>query len=515
MDPQRLRRRWPASSRAPDAPRASSTRSAATLADLDHVWTIDDGGVDDLTAAGTHGVADGELEDRRTAVSPATWPRSSTPPAPPAARRAASSPTATSSSRRPTSSARKDGDATLANVFQDEEASTLLFLPLAHVFARMIEVGVVMARGRARPHRRHQEPARRPRDVQADVHPVGAPGLREGLQLLRAEGRGRRQGQDLPRRRRHRDRLQRGAGRRRPRPGAARPSTRSSTSSSTASCAPRSAARCRWAVSGGAPLGPRLGHFFRGIGLTILEGYGLTETTAAAHRQHARHDQDRHGRPAPARRRDPDRRRRRDRWSRAARSSRGYCNNEAATAEALRDGWFHTGDIGELDDDGFLRITGRKKELIVTAGGKNVAPAVLEDRLRAHPLVSQCMVVGDAQPYIACLVTLDPEALPAWLEQHGKPAMSIAEAAEDPDVIAEIQAGGRRRQQGGVEGRGDQEVQDPHGRLDRGERPPHPVAEAQAQRRHEGVRRRGRRPLLLTRCAAIEVDHPISPAVPA
>ena len=104
----------------------------------------------------------------------------------------------------------------------------------------------------------------------------------------------------------------------------------------------------------------------------------------------------------------------------------GYYNNADATAEALRDGWFSTGDIGELDDDGFLRITGRKKEIIVTAGGKNVAPAVLEDRLRAHRLVSQCMVVGDAQPYIAALVTLDEEALPAWAEQHGKPGLTVA-----------------------------------------------------------------------------------------
>ena len=107
----------------------------------------------------------------------------------------------------------------------------------------------------------------------------------------------------------------------------------------------------------------------------------------------------------------------------------GYWNNAAATAEAIdADGWFHTGDLGELDDDGYLRITGRKKEIIVTAGGKNVAPAVLEDRIRAHPLVSQCMVVGDRQPFIAALVTIDEEALPAWLDRarpagrrHGRP----------------------------------------------------------------------------------------------
>ena len=112
-----------------------------------------------------------------------------------------------------------------------------------------------------------------------------------------------------------------------------------------------------------------------------------------------------------------------------------------ATAAAIEpDGWFHSGDIGEIDDDGFVRITGRKKEILVTAAGKNVAPAVLEDRLRAHWLVSQCMVVGDAKPFIAVLVTLDPEALPAWAAQHGKSGKSIAELADDPDLQAEIQS---------------------------------------------------------------------------
>jgi long-chain acyl-CoA synthetase len=120
---------------------------------------------------------------------------------------------------------------------------------------------------------------------------------------------------------------------------------------------------------------------------------------------------------------------------------RGYWQNEQATAEAVDDdGWFHTGDLGELDAEGFLRITGRKKEILVTAGGKNVAPAVLEDRLRASRLVSQCIVVGDQRPFIGALVTLDPEALEQWKQQHGKTSLSIAEAVEDPDLVKEIDA---------------------------------------------------------------------------
>ncbi|MGZ4649713.1 MAG: long-chain fatty acid--CoA ligase, partial [Kineosporiaceae bacterium] len=117
----------------------------------------------------------------------------------------------------------------------------------------------------------------------------------------------------------------------------------------------------------------------------------------------------------------------------------GYYDNPEATAEALADGWFHTGDLGEIDDDGFVRITGRKKEIIVTAGGKNVAPTVLEDRLRANALISQTMVVGDQRPFIAALITLDAEMLPGWLAAHGKPPLDRRAAAQDPDVRAEIQ----------------------------------------------------------------------------
>jgi long-chain acyl-CoA synthetase len=197
--------------------------------------------------------------------------------------------------------------------------------------------------------------------------------------------------------------------------------------------------RIQYAVSGGAPLGARLGHFFRGIGITILEGYGLTETSAPSTVNLPTDIRiGTVGKPLPgttvSTAHDGEI------LVRGDQVFRGYWNNEAATAEVLRDGWFTTGDLGELDDAGFLRITGRKKEILVTAGGKNVAPAVLEDRLRAHPLISQCMVVGDQKPYISCLITLDPEALPAWGERHGKPAgATAADLAEDPQLLAELQ----------------------------------------------------------------------------
>jgi len=192
------------------------------------------------------------------------------------------------------------------------------------------------------------------------------------------------------------------------------------------------------AASGSAPLGERLGHFFRGIGLPILEGYGLTETTAAITANTlAAQRIGSVGRPVPGH------------GVRIADDGEillkgpvvfhGYWHNETATKEAVDDGWFHSGDIGELDDGGFLTITGRKKEIIVTAGGKNVAPAVLEDRLRAHPLISQCMVVGEAKPFIGALVTIDQESLPAWLENHGKAAgTSVADLVTDTDLRAEV-----------------------------------------------------------------------------
>jgi long-chain acyl-CoA synthetase len=198
--------------------------------------------------------------------------------------------------------------------------------------------------------------------------------------------------------------------------------------------------RCMGAISGGAPLGERLGHFFRGIGVTVFEGYGLTETTAAAS---VNHDEALRigtvGRPLPgvdARIADDG-----ELLLRGGIVMRGYWKNDKATEENIDgEGWFHTGDLGEIDDDGYLKITGRKKEILVTAGGKNVAPAVLEDRLRSHALVSQCIVVGDGRPFIAALVTLDSDALPGWLESKGKSKdMSPEDLQDDEDLNAEIE----------------------------------------------------------------------------
>jgi long-chain acyl-CoA synthetase len=193
------------------------------------------------------------------------------------------------------------------------------------------------------------------------------------------------------------------------------------------------------AISGGAPLGVRLGHFFRGAGVTIYEGYGLTETTAGATLNITGNLKiGTVGRPIPGT------------SVRIAEDGevlikgpivmRGYWQNDEANSEVFdNDRWFKSGDLGKLDEEGFLSIVGRKKELIVTAGGKNVAPAVLEDRLRAHPLVSQCMVVGDNKPFIAALITIDADMSKGWIAAHKKDGATIESLRHDPDLIAVIQ----------------------------------------------------------------------------
>jgi long-chain acyl-CoA synthetase len=197
--------------------------------------------------------------------------------------------------------------------------------------------------------------------------------------------------------------------------------------------------RVAYAVSGGAPLGERLGHFFRGVGITVLEGYGLTESSAAATvNRPERIKIGTVGQPLPGvsvRIADDG-----EIFLGGPGIFGGYWHNDAATAEVLDDGWLRTGDMGELDGEGYLRVTGRKKELIVTAGGKNVAPAVLEDRIRAHPLVSQCLVVGDGRPYVACLITLDEEAVDLWKARFPQlKDAAVADLTEAPELLTELQ----------------------------------------------------------------------------
>lgn len=196
--------------------------------------------------------------------------------------------------------------------------------------------------------------------------------------------------------------------------------------------------RVKYAISGGGPLGTRLGHFYRAIGLIVLEGYGLTETTAPVTIGRPGNLKiGKVGFPLPGcsvKIADDG-----EIWLKGSNTLKGYWKNPTATKSTFEGEWFKSGDIGTLDEDGFLSITGRKKELIITAGGKNVAPALLEDPLRANPLISQAVVIGDAKPFISVLVSIDEEMLPLWLENNGiKEKMTLDQARQNPLVLAEI-----------------------------------------------------------------------------
>ena len=412
-------------------------RHAATVAQvrdglpaLREVWVMESGALDEL-AGRAEQVPDDEIESRRAALdasSIATLIYTSG---------TTGRPKGCELTHANFNDLAVNAVARLSSIVSTQGASTLLFLPLAHVFARFIQVLCVAARAELG----HTADVKNLLDDLAAFRPsfiLAVPRVFEKVYnsaeaKAEAEGKGRifhvaadtaiawSQAQDtggpgLGLRLRHAllDRLV--YGRLRAALGG----------------------RVTAAVSGGAPLGARLGHFYRGIGVTILEGWGLTETTAPATVNCPEQIKiGSVGQPLPGV------------TVRVAEDGEllvkgvnvmlGYFKNDEATRAALDGGWFHTGDLGEIDDDGFVRITGRKKEIIVTAGGKNVVPAVLEDRLRAHPLISQCIVVGDQRPFIACLVTLDVEMLPTWLSNNGRPPMDVAQAATDPDVRAEVQ----------------------------------------------------------------------------
>ncbi|MEO7351704.1 MAG: AMP-dependent synthetase/ligase [Marmoricola sp.] len=407
------------------------------LPELHHVWSIDGNGLGVLRTLGED-VSDDELEARRTHSGPedlATLIYTS------------------GTTGRPKGCMLTHGNfmfeltvtiAELGELFdpqtEDGEtrpAATLLFLPLAHVFARIIQIGCVKARVRMG----HSADIKHLLDDFAEFQPtfiLAVPRVFEKVfntasQRAVADGKGKIFGRaaevaiawsrglesgktSLAVRAQHRvfDRLV------------------------YAKLRTALGGHCAHAISGGAPLGERLGHFYRGIGVNVLEGYGLTETTAAltANLPDAQKVGS-VGRPlqgTSVRVADDG-----ELLFRGGQVFTGYWHNDAATAEAKdANGWFHTGDVGEIDDEGFVRITGRKKEILVTAGGKNVAPAVLEDRIRAHYLVDQCIVVGDGQPFIAALVTIDPETLPTWAEQHDR-SSNVADLLDDPELRAEIE----------------------------------------------------------------------------
>jgi long-chain acyl-CoA synthetase len=402
------------------------------LPECSRVWLFDDGALDTLAAAGA-GVSDEELERRRATLNPESL---------------ATIIYTSGTTGRPKGCMLTHGNfmfevdnivAGMPQLFKVQGASTLLFLPLAHVFGRIIQLGCIRSGTRLghAPDVKNLLP-----DMQSfqPTFLLAVPRVFEKVfnsaqQKATAEGKGNIFNT------------------------AAQTAIDYSKSLDTGGAGfvlklkhkvfdklvysklrTAMGGKVAWAVSGGAPLGDRLGHFFRGIGVIILEGYGLTETSAATtvNRPDALKIGT-VGQPFPGAkvRVAPDG----ELMLAGAQIFKGYWNNPTATAEAIEpDGWFHSGDIGEIDDQGFVKITGRKKELIVTAGGKNVAPAVLEDRLRGNMLVSQCMVVGDGQPFIAALVTIDPESWPAWLKQTGKPeTTTIASMTTDPDLVAEIQ----------------------------------------------------------------------------
>ncbi|MGA8254972.1 MAG: AMP-dependent synthetase/ligase [Nocardioides sp.] len=414
-------------------------RIASVRAGLDalhHVWSLDDNAVDVLTRLGAD-IDDATLEARRTAAGPDDL--------------------ATLIYTSGTTGAPKGCMLTHGNFMTelgvavdaleelfagdgDDQPSTLLFLPLAHVFARIIQVGCVKSRVRLA----HSADIKnlvptlqsyRPTFVLA-VPRVFEKVFNTASQRATADGRGGLFERAADVAIAH-SRGQEPSGRRSKPSLAVRAKHAVFDRLVYAKLREALGGRCTFAVSGGAPLGERLGHFYRGIGVTVLEGYGLSETTAAltvnlpdAQKVGTV------GRPLPGtavRVADDG-----ELLVRGGQVFAGYWQNPTATAEALDEGWFHTGDVGEVDDEGFVRITGRKKEILVTAGGKNVAPAVLEDRLRGHALVSQALVVGDRRPFIAALVTIDPEALELWAKTRGRRG-SVANLRNDPELLAEIQ----------------------------------------------------------------------------
>ncbi|WP_213450777.1 AMP-dependent synthetase/ligase [Rhizomonospora bruguierae] len=399
---------------------------------LNKVWQIDLGAVADLVAAGA-GVEPERVAERRRAVR--------------------ADDLATIIYTSGTTGRPKGCVLTHRNIYADTAnavaalpelfhrgASTLLFLPLAHAFARLIQVGVVQGRATMG----HTADTTNLVDALQEFKPTFVLSVPRVFEKVHSGARQRAEAEGKAKIFDRAERVAVAYSRAKDSPGG--PGLRLRLEHALfdrlvyTKLRAALGGRCTHAISGGAPLGERLAHFFRGVGLTVFEGYGLTETSPAAAANISGATRiGTVGRPLPGV------------AIRVADDGevlisgqivfRGYWNNEAASREVLDpDGWFHSGDLGDLDADGFLRITGRKKEIIVTAAGKNVSPAVLEDRLRAHPLISQALVVGDRRPFVAALVTIDEDAWPGWLASVGRPAgTSVADLREDPGLLAAVQ----------------------------------------------------------------------------
>lgn len=398
------------------------------LTELRHVWSLSDDAIGGLARRG-EGVGDVVLQERRDAAGPddlATLIYTS------------------GTTGRPKGCMLTHGNfdaeltaatESLAELF-DDDAATLLFLPLAHVLARVIQVGCVRKGVRLG----HSSDVRAlPVDLRAFApnFVLAVPRFFENVyntasQQAAADGRGA----SFDKATQVAIAWSRARDQQRPRP-VLEIQHRVFDRLVYRKLREALGGRCTFAVSGGAPLGERLAHFYRGVGISILEGYGLSETTGAVAVN--RPDATKIGtvgQPVPGT------------TVRVADDGElsfsgpqvfaGYWGAPEATAQVLVDGWLRTGDVGEVDDEGFVRIGGRKKEILVTAGGKTVSPSLLEGRLRTHRLISQCLVVGDGQPYVAALITLDPDTTAAWAGRRGKGSLSLTELAHDPDLIAAV-----------------------------------------------------------------------------
>ncbi|MBT2382489.1 long-chain fatty acid--CoA ligase, partial [Streptomyces sp. ISL-11] len=325
-----------------------------------------------------------------------------------------------------------------------DEAATLLFLPLAHVFGRMVQVAAV--RGRVKlGHQPQLSAAELLPDLRAfrPTFVLAVPYVFEKIlatarRAAESEGRGGPFEKAVDVAVRYAEALERrafGAG---PGPGAAlRVQHQLLDRLVYAKVREALGGRMRYAMSGGSAMDRRLGLFFAGAGIIVFEGYGLTETTGAATANPPERTRfGTVGQPVPgtsvALGDDGEV------WLRGGQVFAGYLNDPEGTGAVLRDGWLATGDLGTLDADGYLTITGRKKEILVTSGGKSVSPLPLEERVRAHPLVSHCVVIGNDRPYVAALVTLDPEAVAHWLRMRGRPAVEWPVVVSDPDLEAEV-----------------------------------------------------------------------------